>query len=156
MINNNNQLVPIGKLAESANVTLRTIRHYGELGLLPPAGKSKGGQALYASGDLIILQRIQALKEAGLSLAEIKDIFNAVHGEKTKNKELTILLRKTIERQYDAIYKREKHLEQIRSALDVVLNKTSGCQNCPAKGPEKDCKGCGNLELLKTVGVKIS
>lgn len=61
----------IGEVAERTGLTRRTLRHYDELGLLVPSGRSSGDYRLYSPSDLVRLLQIQSLKALGLNLAEI-------------------------------------------------------------------------------------
>lgn len=61
----------IGEVAERTGVTRRTLRHYDELGLLVPSGRSSSDYRLYDEADLVRLLQIQSLKALGLNLAEI-------------------------------------------------------------------------------------
>lgn len=63
----------IGEVAERTGLTRRTLRHYDELGLLVPSGRSYGDYRLYDEADLLRLLQIQNLKALGLSLPEIAD-----------------------------------------------------------------------------------
>ena len=62
----------IGQLAKRAGLTVRTLHHYDQIGLLQPSIRSTGGFRLYSRDDVIRLHRIQALKQFGCSLAEIR------------------------------------------------------------------------------------
>jgi DNA-binding transcriptional MerR regulator len=53
-------------------VTVRTLHHYEEVGVLVPSGRSEAGHRLYADADVRRLYRILALRELGMSLAEIR------------------------------------------------------------------------------------
>lgn len=61
----------IGELAEATGLTVRTLHHYEQIGLLSPADRSEGGHRLYDEHDVRRLYRIRALRELGLSLEEI-------------------------------------------------------------------------------------
>ena len=61
----------IGEVADRTGLTRRALRHYDELGLLIPAGRSGGDYRLYDEDDLLRLLQIQNLKVLGLSLPEI-------------------------------------------------------------------------------------
>ena len=65
-------LLKIGELAKQAGLTVRTLHHYDHIGLLSPSARSAGGYRLYNRADVERLHRIQALKQFGCSLAEIK------------------------------------------------------------------------------------
>lgn len=61
----------IGEVAERTGLTRRTLRHYDELGLLVPSGRSWGDYRLYSEADLLRLLQIQNLKALGLGLPEV-------------------------------------------------------------------------------------
>ncbi|WP_102125881.1 MerR family transcriptional regulator [Deinococcus planocerae] len=61
----------IGEFARLGGVSVRTLHHYDDLGLLRPAALSEGGYRLYAPAQLALLRRITALKGLGYSLDEI-------------------------------------------------------------------------------------
>lgn len=63
-------MLKIGEVAERAGVSLRTLRHYDAIGLLPPSGRSEGGFRLYTEGDYRRLQTIQGMKALGWSLEQ--------------------------------------------------------------------------------------
>lgn len=61
----------IGDVARRTGLTHRTLRHYGDLGLLVPSGRSGGDYRLYAPEDIERLLSIQHLKSLGMGLEEI-------------------------------------------------------------------------------------
>ena len=67
----------IGELAKRAGVSVRAIRFYEELGLIRPEKRSRGGFRLYDQENHKRLAVINFLKEVGLSLTEIRQIFLA-------------------------------------------------------------------------------
>lgn len=64
-------LLKVGDLARATSLTVRTLHHYDEIGLLKPSGRSGAGYRLYAEADVARLHAIQALRHLGLALAEI-------------------------------------------------------------------------------------
>ncbi|MBP2473735.1 DNA-binding transcriptional MerR regulator [Crossiella equi] len=64
----------IQDLARSAGTTSRTLRHYGELGLLPPSRVGRNGYRFYDEDSLVRLQRILLLRELGLGLPAIAEV----------------------------------------------------------------------------------
>lgn len=71
-------LLAIGRVAELAGVSERTLRYYEEIGLLRPAGHSPGGCRRYTSQDVDRLLHIRELQQVmGYSLEEIHDIVAA-------------------------------------------------------------------------------
>jgi len=61
----------IGELARDTGLTVRTLHHYDQLGLLSPQPRTEGGHRCYTSDDVLRLQRIVALRSLGISLEEI-------------------------------------------------------------------------------------
>lgn len=70
----------IGELAERAGMSLRTIRHYDEVGLLVPSGRTTGGFRVYTHGDLERLLVIRRMKPLGFSLEEMGELLRVVDG----------------------------------------------------------------------------
>lgn len=66
----------VKRVAEVAGVSVRTLHHYDEIGLLSPAAVSEAGYRLYGAPDLERLQQILYYKEMGLSLDAIKAILD--------------------------------------------------------------------------------
>src|SRR5690349_15133267 len=66
----------VGKVAELAGVSVRTLHHYDEIGLLEPSERSASGYRLYSAADLRRLQRILFYRELDLDLALIADILD--------------------------------------------------------------------------------
>ncbi len=71
-------MMQIGELADRAELSLRTIRHYDEVGLLKPSGRSEGGFRLYTEGDLARLLLIRRMKPLGFTLDEMGELLAAI------------------------------------------------------------------------------
>jgi DNA-binding transcriptional MerR regulator len=69
----------IGEFARLGAVSVRTLRHYDEIGLLRPARVDpETGYRDYSPGQLGQLNRIIALKELGLSLTQVKKLLGGI------------------------------------------------------------------------------
>ena len=62
----------VGELARRAGVTVRTLHHYEEIGLLAPSRRTEAGYRLYGRGEIARLQQIMSLRQLGFSLDEIR------------------------------------------------------------------------------------
>lgn len=62
----------VKEVAQIAGVSVRTLHHYDEVGLLTPRGRSSAGYRLYDDDDLLRLQQILIGRELGLPLEEIR------------------------------------------------------------------------------------
>jgi DNA-binding transcriptional MerR regulator len=61
----------IGELAKATGITVRTLRHYDQIGLLRPRIRTEGGYRLYGEEDVRRLQQIRSLRSLGFSLEQI-------------------------------------------------------------------------------------
>ena len=66
----------VGRVADLSGVTIRTLHHYDEIGLLSPGGRSEAGYRVYENSDLERLQRILFYRELGFTLKEISTIID--------------------------------------------------------------------------------
>ncbi|WP_459706636.1 MerR family transcriptional regulator [Actinophytocola sp. KF-1] len=64
----------IAQVARMSKVTSRTLRHYDEIGLLPPAWVGGNGYRYYEQEQLLRLQQILVMRELGVGLDVIKEI----------------------------------------------------------------------------------
>lgn len=71
----------VGDLARRTGLTVRTLHHYDEIGLLKPSGRSDSGYRMYDAQDVARLHAIQALRYLGLPLAEIGPLLDGKHAK---------------------------------------------------------------------------
>ena len=64
----------VGAVARMAGVTVRTLHHYDEIGLLTPSGRSGAGYRRYGAADLERLQQILFYRELGFGLDQIRNV----------------------------------------------------------------------------------
>jgi DNA-binding transcriptional MerR regulator len=70
----------IGELAERTGLSIRTLRHYDEIGLLRPSARSEGGFRLYTADDESRLLLIRRMKPLGYSLEQMGELLSVVDG----------------------------------------------------------------------------
>lgn len=68
----------IGEIAQRTELSLRTLRHYDEVGLLRPSGRSEGGFRLYTEEDLAKLLVIRRMKPLGFTLEEMVQVMRHI------------------------------------------------------------------------------
>src|SRR5688572_14069251 len=61
----------VGELAKRTALTVRTLHHYDQIGLLSPSHRSSAGHRLYGERDVKRLQKIVSLRQLGLTLDQI-------------------------------------------------------------------------------------
>lgn len=107
----------IGEFARAGNVTIRALRFYDEVGLLSPVHVVPGnGYRRYSPAQLTQLNQIQAFKDMGFSLQEIRELLQ---------RRLTPLeLRQALEERREALRKRVRddagRLERIEARLNSI------------------------------------
>jgi DNA-binding transcriptional MerR regulator len=74
-------VLTIGQLAATAGVTVRTVRHYHHVGLLPEPERDASGYRRYSAQAAVDLIRIRTLADAGVPLARIDALLHAQPAE---------------------------------------------------------------------------
>ncbi len=86
----------IGEVAARTELSLRTIRHYEDTGLVIPSARSQGGFRLYTESDVARLMVIRRMKPLGFTLDEMRALLDATDrldsGEELPSEERTDLL----------------------------------------------------------------
>src|SRR3546814_6122061 len=104
----------IQQIAKLTGTTSRTLRHYGDVGLLAPARVAHNGYRYYDEDALVRLQRILLLRDLGLGLAQIADVLDRGTAEEAAlatHLEVLRSERRRLSRQIAAV---EKTLEKRR------------------------------------------
>ena len=70
-------MLTIGRLASYAGVSIRAVRHYHQIGLLPEPERDASGYRSYDAAAVLRLIRIRTLAEAGVPLARIRELLEA-------------------------------------------------------------------------------
>ena len=114
----------IGEVAEQLGLTPRTLRYYEEIGLLAPPSRMEGGFRLYSAADIVRLENIVQLKRLlGFSLAEIKQVVEAMESLKLLRQESK--LASDLETKRDTLQKALVILEQQVDVLDGRLRQVA-------------------------------
>jgi MerR family transcriptional regulator, thiopeptide resistance regulator len=104
------ELLTVGAVARLAGVTVRTLHHYDEIGLVSPSGRSPAGYRLYDDGDLDRLHAVLAYRELGFGLEDIAEL---VAGEAEPLAHLR--------RQHALVRSRIDHLTRLLGALEKTM-----------------------------------
>jgi MerR family transcriptional regulator, thiopeptide resistance regulator len=122
--------LPVGEVARLAGVTVRTLHHYDEIGLLRPHGRTAAGYRLYDETDLLRLQRVLAYRELGFSLEEVARLLppgGAGGGAASPDDELALL-----RRQRDQLAARIERLRTVLLAVETTMEaRTMGIELTP-------------------------
>lgn len=72
------ELLQIGEVAARTELSIKTIRHYDDVGLVRPSARSGGGFRLYTAGDVSRLIAIRRMKPLGFTLEEMRELLAAL------------------------------------------------------------------------------
>lgn len=126
------EAMKIGALAGRSGLSVKTLRYYEDLGLLPAIGRSEGGYRLFGEESLQRLEFIRRLKTLGLSLEEIQGCL-AVHDAGALP---CADIRMQLGRQIKRIDGQIRELRQLREELQTLL---AGWQNDPIRDDDLIC-----------------
>ena len=112
--------------AVGGGCTPRMVRHYHQLGLMPPAVRSRSNYRLYTQQDIQQLRRIVALKQQGFQLSHIRSLLEdkEAHGQ---------TLTTQLQQQYRLVMQQLGRLRQTAAALEGVLGRDRSCQSLQAE-----------------------
>jgi DNA-binding transcriptional MerR regulator len=102
----------VGQVADVLGVTVRTLHHYDEIGLLVPSGRSAAGYRLYTDADLTRLQQVVVYRRLELPLDEIRELLGG--GEDAAEH---------LRRQRAAVMDRLDELTELVAAIDRALER---------------------------------
>jgi DNA-binding transcriptional MerR regulator len=74
-------MLTISQVASYAGVTVRAVRHYHQIGLLPEPERDRSGYRSYDAAALVRLIRIHTLADAGVPLARVQELLDATPEE---------------------------------------------------------------------------
>ncbi|MFN0092717.1 MAG: MerR family transcriptional regulator [Acidimicrobiales bacterium] len=72
------KMYQIGEVAERVGLSLKTIRHYDEMGIVPPSGRTAGGFRLYTERDIRRFLFLKPFKPLGVGLDDVRAILEAL------------------------------------------------------------------------------
>ncbi len=102
----------VGQVADVFGVTVRTLHHYDEIGLLVPSERSRAGYRLYTDEDLIRLQQVVVYRRLEMPLEEIATLLD--RGEDAADH---------LRRQRDTVMQRLTELTELVAAIDRALER---------------------------------
>jgi DNA-binding transcriptional MerR regulator len=117
----------VGQVAERSGVTVRTLHHYDEIGLLRPGRRSASGYRLYTEDDLVRLQHVVVYRRLGFPLEEVAVLLDDPAADVAAH----------LRRQRAAVTSRLDELTELVAAIDRALEaEVSGIQLTPEEQRE--------------------
>ncbi|CCH77441.1 HTH-type transcriptional activator tipA [Nostocoides japonicum T1-X7] len=108
----------VGQVATAYGITVRTLHHYDEIGLLVPSERSYAGYRLYTASDLSRLQSIVVYRRLGFGLEEIAELLAA-----ESSGDATAARVEHLRRQRATVRSRLDELSELVGAIDRALER---------------------------------
>ncbi|WP_425147802.1 MerR family transcriptional regulator [Deinococcus sp.] len=99
-----------------AGVSIRTLHHYDDLGLLRPSGRSEGNYRVYAQSDLERLHAVLIYRELGFALADIRALLDDPDHDSIQS----------LKTQRQLLLERQQRNAAMLAALDTLLAAAQG------------------------------
>ena len=129
-------LAQIGEVAERLGLSLRTLRHWEEVGLVAPSARSDGGYRLYSKEDIERLALVMRMKPLGLALSEMCRLLALLEGgadlRPLSDAELAAKsteLRTYLQRTEEAVEKLERRLHEGRELRSHLTTLIESCES---------------------------
>jgi DNA-binding transcriptional MerR regulator len=138
------ELLTTGDMARLTGSTLRTVRFYEQEGLLEPATRNGGGHRMFREDQLHKLQFVLDLREAGLSLNDIRDLLELKKGCPDAT-EASRRLSSVLEAQLECMQRKITLLRRLREELASTIYAISDCRTCHDTRFPHRCDECDVL-----------
>ena len=122
----------IKDVCQKLDLTVHTVRHYCDMGLVPNLRYDKNGNRIFDEEAINWLQAAKFLRASGLSIPEIRHYFSLCQMGKSSIKERTDILIKLKSES-------EKKLADLQQHIDCLSDKIAHCQNVMESDGEDDC-----------------
>ncbi|WP_433567012.1 MerR family transcriptional regulator [Nocardia sp. CA-151230] len=127
--NRRQTVLTIGQLAATARVTVRTIRHYHQVGLLPEPARDASGYRRYNAQTAVDLVRIRTLADAGVPLARIDAL---LHAQPTEFAAAITDIDTALQAKIDRLTEHRRRIAELASGEELVLPPRDGRHTEPA------------------------
>ncbi|MEU7640617.1 MerR family transcriptional regulator [Streptomyces sp. NPDC039016] len=111
-------MLTISQLAATAGVTVRTVRHYHHVGLLPEPERDASGYRRYGAQAAVDLIRIRTLADAGVPLARIDAL---LHAQPAEFAEAVTDIDAALQRKIDQLTEYRRRIAQLAGGESLVL-----------------------------------
>lgn len=135
-------LLNIGEAAAASGVSAKSIRHYEESGLIPPAHRTFANYRLYSQKDVHTLRFIKSARTLGFSIADVGTLLNLWQNQRRSSADVKKLA-------LGHVAELNQKIEDMARMRDTLQNLAQNCHgdkrpDCPIlQGLESDCCEAG-------------
>lgn len=118
-------IISIGDAAKASGLTVKTIRYYEEIGLIPKAGRTNGGartggHRVYNEAEVGRLSFIRHARLFGLRLSDVRELLALADGKGCPSRQPEY--QKILRRHLHEIDERVRHLRGLRTAINDLVS----------------------------------
>lgn len=106
----------VKEVADLVGISVRTLHHYDEIGLLKPTNVTEAGYRLYSDENLETLPQILFFKELGFSLKRIKEILEHPSFD----------YQEALQTQHQMLLEKRKQLDNIIETIEKTIQQSKG------------------------------
>jgi len=139
------ELLTTGDMARLSGSTLRTVRFYEEEGLIEPVARPDRGHRHFAASQLRRLELALHLREAGMSIADVKQLFG-LKSQSTGPDKATRGMTQALQHQVGQLSTKIAKLKRLESELHQMMSTIAGCEGCTPVGFPQRCERCDVLQ----------
>ena len=109
------EVLTVGSVASMVGVSVRTLHHWDDTGVVCPTARTEAGYRAYCSSDVARIQRVLVYRELGFSLAEISNLLDDPDTDELAH----------LRRQRDLLVERIDHLRNMVSTIEGLIKERS-------------------------------
>lgn len=125
-------LISIGDLAKSLGLTTRTLRYWEESGIIEAAPRSEGSNRFYTQDIAKRVRFIIKLKELGLTIQELQDLYTA-YGEVKRTDRMIPALIQVLDKHINLVDEKMARMASLRKDIVEYRQRMSNKLNSIAK-----------------------
>ena len=135
------ELLTTGDMARQTRNTLRTVRFYEEEGLITPVERTRGGHRLFDEDQLHKLELITDLRDVGLALPVIKEVFR-IKNECGSASEASLQVKAFLQVQLQRMQDQITLLSRLRDDFQAAMSVFHECESCKEEWMRRRCGSC--------------
>jgi MerR family Zn(II)-responsive transcriptional regulator of zntA len=153
-INYSKKLLQIGEIARKARTSVRTVRYYLEEGFIEAADRSPGGFYLFEPEAAETVFFVQKLKDAGLTLKDIKKIYQARRDEESGDKAYPEVMKHLVN-QKALVEQKIADYQRLRTEIEEAIDLVQHCEGCHIKPCRQNCAACPVVTSRKNLPLPL-
>lgn len=115
-------VLSIGQAAEASGISAKMIRHYEDVGLVPPASRTFSGYRTYNHRDVHMLRFIRHSRDLGFSIKQIGDLLSLWRDQNRSSSKVKLMATEHI----DILNRKIKELSAMKSELTRLVSDCHG------------------------------